>query len=414
MCGYKKEMEDLLQRVNPGLSRRFPIADAFQFEEFNNQQLESILDLKLKKEKLTLTPEARQVAMGTLRLAKMRPNFGNGGEVENLLSRAKTNFAHRFNEFTAEHRLGDICLIPEDFDPEYMRTGDAEEEVEKQFQDFVGLDAQVDKFKGYARRVVAMRKRGVDPKQYIPFSFVFKGPPGCGKTTAARKIGQVYDKMGLLPTAEVVEASVSDMTAEYIGQTVQKTRRLLESALGKVLFIDEAYRLAGDGRTDVYMKEARDELVDSMTKPQFAGKLIIILAGYDSDMMRLLAANAGLESRFRTHIQFSHLTPELCLILLKKNLEQSGVPAKLTDGDDEQIKKVFGSLVISKTWGNGRDIESMVKEIVGEAFETCEDEELVASGSLVLKIMHRWQSQEQEPGTQQFSKPNRAFTNRIF
>jgi hypothetical protein len=390
MCGYPEEMSRLLQESNPGISRRFPIADAFQFEEFNDDQLEAILDFKVKKENLSMTDGARKVAMDALRLAKLRPNFGNGGEVDNLLSRAKTNFSHRFNKLSADLRLQKMCFEPEDFNPEYATVGDAEGEVEKQFKDFVGLDSQIDKFRGFARRVVAMRKRGVDPKKFIPFGFVFKGPPGTGKTTAARKVGYLYYRMGLLPTSEVIEASVKDMTAEYLGQTVQKTHMLMERALGKVLFIDEAYRLGVTGSGSQYCQEARDELVDGMTKPKFAGRMVIVLAGYDVEMKTLLEANPGLESRFRTHIQFANLSPEACLVLLERKIEESGVKVKASRARREKLKECFATLMSSATWGNGRDIESIAREAVGQVFETCEDNELSASGHLLSKVLNRW------------------------
>lgn len=101
---------------------------------------------------------------------------------------------------------------------------------------------------------------------------------GTGKTSTARKIGKVYYDIGLLASDEVVETSATDFIAPYVGQTGPKTQNKLESGLGKVLFIDEAYRLA-DGE---FAKEAMDEIVDCITKPKFAQKLIIILAGYDA------------------------------------------------------------------------------------------------------------------------------------
>ena len=117
---------------------------------------------------------------------------------------------------------------------------------------------------------------------------------GTGKTSTARKIGKIYYDMGFLATAEVVECSAKDMVGEYVGQTGPKTEKLVERALGKVLFIDEAYRLA-EGH---FAKEAVDELVDCVTKPKFFQKIIIVLAGYDKDINRLMSLNPGLTSRF--------------------------------------------------------------------------------------------------------------------
>lgn len=92
---------------------------------------------------------------------------------------------------------------------------------------------------------------------------------GTGKTTTARKFGQVYYDLGFLSQVEVVECSATDLIGQYVGETGPKTIKQLERGLGKVLFIDEAYRL-GEGS---FAQEAINELVDTVTKPQFAGKL---------------------------------------------------------------------------------------------------------------------------------------------
>lgn len=129
---------------------------------------------------------------------------------------------------------------------------------------------------------------------------LFRGPPSTGKTTTARKMGQIYYDMRFLAKAEVIEASATDMVGEYIGQTGPKTKKLLERDLGRVLLIDEAYRL-GEGR---FAQEALDELVDCLTKPQFERRLIVILAGYDKDINRLMLQNPGLTSRFPDTLNF--------------------------------------------------------------------------------------------------------------
>jgi len=141
---------------------------------------------------------------------------------------------------------------------------------------------------------------------------------GTGKTTTARKIGQIYFDLGFLSDVEVVECSASDLIAEYVGQTGPKTRRQLETGLGRVLFIDEAYRLS-DGS---FGTEAANELVDLLTKPEFMGKLIVILAGYEDDMNRLMSVNHGLSSRFPDVVNFRPLTASNCMELLSKILTQ--------------------------------------------------------------------------------------------
>lgn len=113
-------------------------------------------------------------------------------------------------------------------------------------------------------------------------------------------MGNVYYDMGFLSSADVIESSATDLIGQYIGQTGPKTQALLEKALGKVLLVDEAYR-PGENH---FAKEAIDEIVDCITKPKFKQRLIIILAGYDNDINRLMAINPGLTSRFPESIPF--------------------------------------------------------------------------------------------------------------
>lgn len=179
--------------------------------------------------------------------------------------------------------------------------------------------------------------------------------------------------MGLLAQAKVEECSATDMIGQYVGQTGPKVQLLLEKALGKVLFIDEAYRLAEGG----YATEAMDELVDCLTKPKFAQKLVTILAGYDEDMNRLMSINPGLTSRFPESVIFKHMEPGTCLDLLTKSLQRKkGAPLDLSVliPPSEDLRRsmidLFQRLSELKSWGNARDVKSLAKSMFGKLIST--------------------------------------------
>lgn len=187
---------------------------------------------------------------------------------------------------------------------------------------------------------------------------------------------------------EVVECSATDLIGQYVGQTGPKTIKQLERGLGKVLFIDEAYRL-GQGH---FAQEAIDELVDNITKPRFAGKLVIILAGYDNDMNHLLRVNEGLSSRFPDEISFPSLSPVHCLQLLEDKLKQSQIA--FPSMQDPTIRQKFLEPIVEMSrlpsWGNARDVETLAKAMLRAVYQsnTTKVEELQLPASTALNCIH--------------------------
>lgn len=152
------------------------------------------------------------------------------------------------------------------------------------------------------------------------YHMIFKGNPGTGKTTVARIISKMLNKMGVLSKGHLIEVERADLVGEYIGHTALKTRDLVKKAMGGILFIDEAYSLARGGEKD-FGKEAIDTLVKVMEDK--SDDLIIILAGYPNEMDDFLQINTGLPSRFPIQINFDdYSTEELMLIALKMASEK--------------------------------------------------------------------------------------------
>lgn len=367
LLGYDDQMQEMFQKVNPGLSRRFPMSSGFIFEDFDDDALSQIFDLKLKQSAFKVSGEAKGAAIEVLRRARNRPNFGNAGEIDILLDSAKASHQKRVSAGQAKRGVLDAIDFDSDFD---RATRDID--VRALFSGDVGRENVITLLEGYQHRVRELKSLDMDPKEEIPFSFLFRGPPGTGKTTTARKMGKVYYDMGFLSTAEVIECSASDMIGQYVGQTGPKVQQLMEKALGKVLFIDEAYRLADGG----FAKEAVDELVDCVTKPKYQGRLIIILAGYVNDINRLLSINPGMSSRFPEVVDFDGLSAGDSFQLLrkllqvkKKEIQKKGKTLDIccleapSERFEQSLLDLFTQLRNVEGWASGRDVKQIAKNV---------------------------------------------------
>ena len=175
LIGYKDQMEAMFQNVNPGLSRRFPLSEAFDFEDFTDDELKEILEMKLKQQAYNATDQARRVAMDVLKRTRNRPNFGNAGEVDILLNSAKARHQQRRSAGTVKDAA---TLEAVDMDPEFDRGERAATNVRMLFENVVGCDELIAQLEGYQKTVANMKARDMDPREQIPFNFLFRGPPG--------------------------------------------------------------------------------------------------------------------------------------------------------------------------------------------------------------------------------------------
>lgn len=206
----------------------------------------------------------------------------------------------------------------EDPDTTPERPGDDREahlrRAARRLDEMIGLEPvkrQIDILEAQYRMAALKKERGL-PSAGRPQHFVFAGPPGTGKTTVARIVGELLAGLGLLEHGRVVETQRGDLVGQHLGSTAQKTRERIEQAVGGVLFIDEAYALAQEGIEggDAFGDEAMQEILTAAENRR--NELVIVLAGYTAEIHKLLDTNPGLRSRFPTVVDFpSYSAPEL-------------------------------------------------------------------------------------------------------
>ncbi|MDY8021081.1 AAA family ATPase [Paenibacillus polymyxa] len=192
------------------------------------------------------------------------------------------------------------------------------------------------------------------------YHMIFKGNPGTGKTTVARIISKLLNRMGILSKGHMIEVERADLVGEYIGHTAQKTRDLVKKAMGGVLFIDEAYSLARGGEKD-FGKEAIDCLVKVMEDK--SDDLIIILAGYPIEMEMFLRTNTGLPSRFPIQLDFQDYTvDELMLIAVKMAIEKD---YNITGDAMIKLREAVQSEVETKAnFSNARYVRNVIEKAI--------------------------------------------------
>ncbi len=171
-------------------------------------------------------------------------------------------------------------------------------------------------------KVARMQSQAGIKAPAITRHLVFTGNAGTGKTTVARILGEIYKNLGVLSKGHFAEVDRMDLVAEYLGQTAPKTAKVVESALGGVLFIDEAYSLVPDGRGDIYGQEAINTLLKMMEDHR--EDLVVIVAGYKGEMSRFIDSNPGLKSRFSRSIHFEDYSAFELTEIFKVRCEQHG------------------------------------------------------------------------------------------
>ena len=234
------------------------------------------------------------------------------------------------------------------------------EDLQKELDGYIGLEVVKKEVRSLIDlvKVHKMRRENDLPEPDLSLHMVFTGNPGTGKTTIARLMSRIYRSLGILSKGQLVETDRSGLVAGYVGQTALKTSKVIEKAMGGVLFIDEAYTLSGKGESD-FGQEAIDTLLKAMEDHR--DDLIVIVAGYDELMGRFIHSNPGLESRFNRFLHFDDYTTEELFGMFKMRCEKGKYT--LSEEAEEAAKKRLEA-ENGPTFANGRGVRNLFERVL--------------------------------------------------
>ncbi|MBO7115900.1 MAG: AAA family ATPase [Prevotella sp.] len=350
-AGYRTEMENLF-RINPGVRSRFSYF--LNIEDYNPDELYQIMQVFAKSKKYIFAPEAEELTrkMITELYDSRDKDFANGRTMRQLFDKICAKQAERMQHGDISTLSNEelMTITQEDIPYEAPKTVDYTDCLQK-LNGMVGLAAVKQEISNLAAFLNLQIRRGQN-NTFQGKHYVFTGNPGTGKTTVARIMADVFRSLGILSRGQLVEADRSKLVSGYSGQTAIKTNQLIDSAMGGVLFIDEAYTLKS-GDNDSFGGEAIDTLLKRLEDDR--GKFICIVAGYTDQMHDFIDSNPGLKSRFTQTIHFDDYTPdELTQIFV--NLAK-GKNFTVDDNTREAVHRQFEQLYLrrDKNFGNARD-----------------------------------------------------------
>ena len=355
-AGYTKEMEQFFE-TNPGLKSRVP--NTFFFEDYSGDEIVEMGLKNLQKSAYQLEDEA-YYAMRVKQAYSRSLDHSNGRWIRNFNEHLMRALANRVVETQVDDY---VTIINDDIDDVLLQGTQKPEENQKdaleQLQNLIGIQKvkkQVEQFISLAELNKKREEQGAAVSEFSLHS-LFLGNPGTGKTTVARIVGKILYQKGIIPQNKFIEVSRSDLVAGYVGQTAIKTQEVLKSALGGVLFIDEAYTLSNSNE-DRFGKEAIDEILKFMEDHR--RDIVIIFAGYTKEMEEFLSVNSGLPSRIPNTFDFEDYTADEIIKIGLLGLKNQGYFVDV-DYYSKTIESLYNKI---NDCSNGRWIRNINEKII--------------------------------------------------
>lgn len=362
-AGYTDLMQDFLD-ANPGLDSRF--TRKINFADYGVEELHTIMMSMFARAGLSVTKDAEERIIKHIdRIHRTRDKrFANARTVRNEFEKIVQQQSKRIVEQKRKGNTPDpVLILPEDI----MVRGESAnnlsvEELMKNLNALTGLHAVKEKILGLVDFLEAeqMRTAGGAKSKSLNLHFVFKGSPGTGKTTVARMLGSIFQQLGLLSTGQLIEVTDKDLVSSYVGQTAPLTNKVIDSAIGGVLFIDEAYTLSN--KANGSGQEAIDTLLKRMEDDR--GKFIVIAAGYTGPMEQFLDSNPGLDSRFTQKIIFEDYQPAELMEIMKSMIQSDRL--RLDPAAENKLYRHLETIYQQKDnrFANARTVRNEFEEIL--------------------------------------------------
>ena len=367
LAGYEKEM-GVFSTANPGIASRFNVN--IKFRDYKGPELTEIARRMIKAQGYTLDNSA-ELGIGKffdkMELDKQK-DFANARDVRNAVDKAINTQNTRIQKESSKPGFDaskEFVLTMNDISGSSEKPPLSVDEVLAQLDDLIGMDDIKQEIRKLANVAMVNRmrmERGLGSAALQPVNIILTGNPGTGKTTIAKRLGEVLHAAGVLPSDKVVEREAKTILSGYINESGRNMEKAVDEAMGGVLFIDEAYNLLPvPGSMNNTGNEALDALMTRMENDK--GKFVVVIAGYKDRMEELTRrGNPGLISRFNKRFHIDDYSAEELIRIFKFNLEKRNF--KITGEAEAELRKTVKHMVDNKGlhFGNAREVVNLLNE----------------------------------------------------